>query len=242
MKETLPPNIALRSLHIQRQELRKLHPSNDVWGFYNSSLEEYQIAFSPVLGQTKIQNLIADTKDPVVVDLMAPTGTLRDLFSVIPEGNKKGISLSLCDLRSGRQKQKDKELGITQVTGDVTDSKTWSDLEKELNGRKANLIMERAVEGLDKLPVHAVFYASVLQKMWNMLDDEGVMLLQIPFLHTLSKAGIDIKAWVDTLGENEIEVRIDGYSEPTGVMFMQKSLSAPKNLPFPNNHHLIPRQ
>lgn len=88
-----------------------------------------------------------------------------------------GIAVSFRDKRGEKKKLRDKFLNIHQVKGDVMDSKTWRDVDKELGGRKADLIMERAAGGFSATPNDPIFYAAILVKIWKLLSDDGGMFV-----------------------------------------------------------------
>lgn len=205
--------------------------------YFDSRLANYQASFNRVLNGERIESLIAGIDKPVVIDLMAPPGTLVDLFiHHIPEGGM-GISVSLEDPRVAEDIQADNALNITHVVGDITESATWRKLSIALHGEKADLIMERARFGLDFLPEHAVFYAISVQRMWHMLSNNGVLLLEVPNNLTFKSKGVSVASWVDFLSSPSvgIEARSDLYNDKRLYVFIKKSATAPKDLPFPQD-------
>ena len=56
--------------------------SKDIWGDTNSSIESYDHSFEGVLHNDEtIADILSTMQSPLVVDLMAPTHTLADLFN-----------------------------------------------------------------------------------------------------------------------------------------------------------------
>jgi hypothetical protein len=224
------PNQA-RSLRRQKADLR-VNPGIDMeWGFYNSPILGYDATFRPVLEGRRIVDLVADKSNPVVMDLMAPTGTLRDLFGQLPPtASPRGVALSLGDLRDNQTKAEDTTLNITQVTGSITDSSTWKELDKALDGRKVDLAMARPLGGLRLLPRHPAFYALTAQRIWKMLAMDGAMLVQTPREFPYHGRPVDIQAWVDILKQSGIEAKLGAWNS---VLFIKRTAESPSRLPFP---------
>lgn len=218
-------------LYKLKQTLRCVYWPDKNWGIYNSSLDAYERTFKHVLNGSTIEDLVSHKQDPVVIDIMAPAGTLAELFAHIPSRNKLGIAVGLEDIRTSEQKLRDNELGITSVKGDITKSSTWKEIESALDGKKVDLIIERAVGGLNQLPRHAVFYGITLQRMWHMLSDDGILLLQLPSNLDLRVARVSPSLWVKALAEYGIEAR---YNPEYSALFVKKSSFSPAHLPFPS--------
>ncbi|MFA6992377.1 MAG: hypothetical protein WC269_03810, partial [Candidatus Gracilibacteria bacterium] len=172
-----------------------------------SSIDTYHNWFINVLEGKTIADLLTDKEKPVVVDLMSSTGALASLFEELPQQDKLGIAVSLGDSRTEEYKAEDKKLGIVQVVGDIVSSSTWRDIKKELQGRKADLIMERALGGWNHIPYSKLLYLTLLQRAWNILADGGTILLQPPdnkktgvplpvneLVSHMGSLGIDIKS------------------------------------------------
>jgi hypothetical protein len=181
------------------------------WSRYGEPIDDYDSYFSSVLHGKRIVDLLKAKKEPVVVDLMAPSATIVDLFNHLPQPQKHGIALSYEDLRTNEEKQRDSRMNIQQLQGDVLTSSTWKRLENSLDGRKADLVMERALGGLICIPVHKDFYAYAVSKMWNMLSDqEGVLLIQTPGIDKLESVDVFVPEWVEQL--NESGIKAESYS------------------------------
>jgi hypothetical protein len=224
------PNQA-RSLRRQKADLR-INPGIDMeWGFYNSPISDYENTFRGMLETGRIADLVADKGDPVVLDLMAPTGTIRYLFGQIPRTtNPSGVAISLEDLRDDQTKAEDTALNITQVTGSITDSSAWRDIDKALDGRKVDLAMARPLGGMRLLPRHPAFYALTAQRIWKRLGNEGIMLVQTPINLSYEERPVDIQAWVDILNQSGIEAKFGAWNN---VLLIKRAADSPAYLPFP---------
>jgi hypothetical protein len=198
------------------------HAGEKNWGIYNSPLESYQNTFSKVLDGEKIVEILSSVVHPVVVDFLASTGTLADLFSRIPGIGKLGVAVSLTDKRDNKQIERDELLGIKVVTGDLNKSRTWRETKKALGGRKVDLILERGEGGLFQISDEPLVMAVFLKRMWDMLSENGTMLLQIDYSIPLTEK------FVNTLEDQGVQVRASG-----GVLFIRRSVLSPDHLVLP---------
>ncbi|MCL4354133.1 hypothetical protein M1349_01530 [Patescibacteria group bacterium] len=229
------------SEHIR--QARQNYSPDSSWSSYNSNLSEYQDAFASVLNDKKILDLLSEKDKPVVIDVMAPSGTLADMFTQLPDKkNKLGIAISLEDLRSLDEIERDESLGICQVSGDITKSKTWRKASEILNGRKADLIIERGFGGLRRLPHNAVFYGLMLQRLWQLLAVDGTMLLQLSDIEDLISAKVSPSILVRNLNEAGIKASY-GQSIPFcySSLRVEKSADSPEHLPF-SDEAMVPEQ
>lgn len=112
--------------------------------------------------------------------------------------------------------------------------------------------MERAVLGLAYIPTHEKFYAIAINKAWQMLSDQGGMLLaQVLTAGQLRIANIRIDKWVNLLKENGIDATYQSSNFPPlmyllkrrpidlflpasiqGSIKLIKTPNSPKDLPF----------
>ena len=125
--------------------------------------------------------------------------------------------------------------------------KTWKDIQKALDDRKANLIMERAKAGFNNLPRSKEFYAIMLNRAWQLLEPSGgTLLFELPQLglfdseHFNIPSVNDVKKWIDLLRENGINVRSfpshpDSSIEDTTEIRITRQPSNPQTLPFAIN-------
>lgn len=209
------------------------------WRIYESSVASYDETFRLALG-TSIASFVKDRKSPVVVDLMAPSFTLLDLFvssTKVSDRDKFGLAVSLEDKRSKIQKWFAKMKNVQQIAGDIMLSSTWRDIDREMQGRKADLIIERAVGGLNILPQRTKLYAMLMNKAWQILSDQGgIMLLQTPFNDTLLKIGIDIQNFVNDLRAKGIDAEVFGLDNRIQnkrlILKLVKTAGSPEKIPF----------
>jgi hypothetical protein len=160
---------------------------------------------------------------------------LYTLFKQLPEGvHPSGYSVALTDIRESQQsKDKDTELGITHVVGDLHQSKTWAELEKEMAGKKAKLVVSRSLGGVNQIIPDQTLHLILLRKIWRLTADGGVILLQLPHEYYQGKP-FDTKAveFLDALKEQGAEVRY-ANTESFSTVYIRKPINASNNLNFP---------
>ena len=159
---------------------------------------------------------------------MASTAALRELFSYIPSDRSRvGIAVSLEDLRTDEQKAADRRLGLVQISGDLTKTATWREINQTFAGRKAHLIFERAEMGLIHLPKNKFFYSVVINRIWDMLDYGGILLMQLPYL-------LPINEWVKLLRVNSFDVN---YARR--ALRLIRTPKSPEKIPFLPNRFSV---
>lgn len=212
--------------------------NSDRWGIHDSLIRDYDDTFEWVLEGESIIDMVSKKSFPVVIDLMAPTGTLRDLFGKILVQKKFGLAVSLSDQRSNRDKRVDKQLGIEHVDGDILNMKTWRKIEKKLKGKKVDLIVERGLGGLTHITKDERVHFLLFQRAWDLLKEEGgIMLLEVPQVY----AGYttNVKEWIAHLREKGIKV-VDDF-EFNGVLKIVKTPDSPKKLPVLQKLPVLPQ-
>lgn len=227
--------------HEKERNKKVISAQKDQWGAYNSSLREYEITLDPVLFGQKIKDLVSHAEEPTIIDFLAPSGTIRQLFKQLPQPRKLGIAISLLDKRSESEKYYDASLGITQISGDLADTTTWREIRERLNGKKANLIIERGLAGLETIPPHPLFYAMSLQRMWSMLAENGVLLAQINYQGEFKHLGINIQKFQEAMISANIETCINldmGY----GFIYIKKNPDSPRVLPLTSEMLNLPEK
>jgi hypothetical protein len=219
-----------------RNYRKRQAPRDNYWLDYGSSLQSYKRTFAGVLKGTSIEDLLREKKSPVVLDLMAPSDTLVDLFSQL--GNlpdKIGIAVSLEDQRDDLTKQRDSNVGVFQIAGDLGQNNTWNEIERALEGNEIDLIIERGEGGIYHLPSHEEMYAIMLSRMWNMLSaNNGTMLIQIPAFVSLDSRRIRYREWFEIL--NRVNATLDINTPNCNILKLVKTPNSPKKIP------LLPRQ
>jgi len=202
---------------------------NGPWGMYGKDVSNYGWSFLGVLDEN-IKDLLKNRKNPVVIDLMSPTDAIYSLFLEIPDKKKLGLAVSLEDMRKRKKKNRDAEMNIKEIAGDLMKSSTWDTIEEELDGRKADLIMERAVDGLECIPQNPKLYAILLNKAWKLLSkDGGILLAEFPGIY-------DIQVWRLIAGLRKNEDRsMMSLKDDYGSCYLQlvKTPNSPEKLSFP---------
>jgi hypothetical protein len=202
------------------------------WAKYNSKLISYQHTFGEVLsGETKtIPSLLQGKKDPIVVDLMASPSAIRELFLYTDGESKHGVAVSLADKRWKFRQKTDQRMGIEQLTGDFTQKAAWDNLEDTVGVGKADLIMERALLGLEVLPQHRSYWQYAMARTWRLLSPlNGHLLLQLP--SNLQAQGINMKDWTEALTKADIQNWYAPQTDVRGVLHIVKTPSSPLALP-----------
>lgn len=226
------------SLHQRIREATKTnsYAQNEIKAVVNSPIEDYEKNFRKLLRNNifdrpkHIIDLIKQKPSPVVIDLMAPSGTLASLFEKVADKPKFGLAASLFDSRNDSQKERDEKLGIKQLSGDIMLSQTWDKIENLLGGRKADLIMERAYGGFS-IAISEKLYAILLNKAWKLLDDKnGTLLIQVPPVEADS---VSMGNWIKYLSKVGVNCKVDRY-KGGGIANLKlvKAPDSPKELPF----------
>lgn len=216
------------------RDFKKSDPKT--WIVYDSNISSYEYGFESVLKRGEhILDFVKNKPYPVVIDFLASSAALADLFRDLPDKPKYGLSVSLEDQRNSIQRQRDNQLNIHHITGDITQSFTWKAISKKLNGRKADLIIERGVGALYNIPANPRLYSILMRKAWRLLSDQyGVMLVEIPNKIAASKADIPMNKWFNMLREAGIQVSYSGpRNELNEALKIIKTPESPQALPFP---------
>lgn len=198
----------------QRDQIK----SGDKWGVYGSTLRDYGRNFYPVLGHDSIERLVANVDDLTVIDFMAPTDTIAELITSLPNTNSSlGIAVTRDDQRDDDQTKRDESLNIHQIHGNVTDQAVWSEIYGKLGKRKASLILERGLGAINPkyIPANKRLYEIAIRKCWDILDPNGgIILAQLHDDISLANAEIDIDAWKRLAQDEGIDIRCFTYKTP----------------------------
>ncbi len=228
-------------------EIRRIHEQErqsgfgnlDCWDIYGETFSQYVEDFNVVLGGTDLWAHLRRRESITVVDLMSPSRALLTLFRTLnPNQQKLGIAVSLEDLRSENERTLDRQLGITQIAGDLIDRSTVDQIHEVLNGRSADLITIRAKGGFRGIPKHAKFYALAAKRVWDMLSDQGGMFVgEVPDPVFCRENNIPIENWVTILRQNDIFARYAPQgnrlsSRDFSYVLVIKNPDSPKHLPF----------
>lgn len=210
--------------------------AKDDWPTYGASIDDYEKDFKPLLENGHIRDFIKNRSSPVVIDLMSPSDALASLFKKIPDKPKFGLAITLVDKRDIDQKQRDEKLGIKELAGNLLVGKTWARIRRELEGRKADLIIERAVLGWEFLPKDNNLYVILLDRAWRLLSEEnGVLLVQAPREEEPSIAShIRFNKVIELLNINGVGTTYCSVDKGYGgwALKIVKKENSPKRLPF----------
>jgi len=196
----------------QLRELRRCRGNNPNFGtsyaINASHIESYDNSFGSVLGRReKIADMIKRKRDPVVIDFMAHPATVKSLLKEARARGGVGMAVNYSGNRTVTH-YKAGAYSIINISGDIALRGTWRDVESVLEGRRANLIMERAIMGMENVPNHKIFYVSVLNRAWRILEPNGgTLLFETPTRGELAQAGIsgeDLMRWADALEKARI--------------------------------------
>jgi len=172
---------------------------------------------------------------------MAPHDMLIDLFLCLQINEEvrafkageqprkiKGAGIAVCyeDKRNLKKIRIAERMGIAQIIGDIRQKRTWKKITEELAGRKAHLILERAWGGLHCLPRHPLYYVYVMNCLWDMLDENGTAVLQVPTICADNDFNVTEK-WIKYLNREGFQVLYNG-----DVLYLKKTSNAPEYLPF----------
>ncbi len=233
---------ASTSLRASRQ--KHILPSGEMvqrsYLYHNEPISSYEESFAKVLEGRSIADLIRTRPIPIVIDLMAPPGTVNELLSTFPSG--RGLAVSIPDhdtkaLPEEDQLAYDSQL-VKWIPKDITQADTWKEVQAWLQGDKAHLIMERGMGALRHLPMHKLIYGILVNKSWANLDPNGgILLFETPNKASLAQNGIDIDAWIKVL-KNAVDTRYDpgkwASSNPqleTGKIMITRTPNSPAVLP-----------
>jgi len=144
---------------------------------------------------------------------------------------EKSIGVSLSDHRTnnGRLYRIDKKIyddGREHkiIIGNIFDTKVYKKIDKILQGKKVDFIVERMYAGLQNVPENLMVVMATLQRWYGLLDDGGIMLVELP-----SFVAPIMKRWLELLNkDNKVEVAFDEFRL---ALRINKLPGAPKQLP-----------
>lgn len=213
-----------------RQALHDSHASNrtnyDSWGIHDSNIADYDATFYDLLHGRSLADLMGERAEqtgrpPVVVDLLSSPAALRSMAAVLGHQHGttiEGISVALTDKRLTEQRNRDTMQGIQHVAGDVVQGQTRRQFRHALDGRTADLVIERGIMGLAFLPDHPQFYAFALDAIWSVLHrDGGQMFVQ---LHAAKFAQIglpDSRTIAERLQHHGVEAEASSPHRPSSL-------------------------
>ncbi len=151
----------------------------------------------------------------------------------------KSIGVTLVDHRNeatlSSLEKHDSEINHEVLQGNIFDQKTYDSLNKKLNSEKADLIISRMLKGVEFVPMDPYTVSKTLQTWYQLLNENGVMLVQAPivFNELLVK-------WVEKIqkeykGQISIDYKegnLDAKVNNCSVFRLSKLSGAPKELPL----------
>lgn len=230
---------ALKGLSYQDQvmQLTSARPDRGQDGIYNvygDTIGFYQLHFNKVLEGQRIIDFLESRETPLVIDLMGPSKTTRDLFTKAdPQPGRRGIAVTLEERRPYGERSRDKQHRIKELHEDLTTEKGYRSVIKEMKGQRADLIMERALRGLEHIPVHPEYYRLSLERIWNMLDEnEGMFLGQTLPKTVMEDHGIPVTSWLKDMQNNGIDIKFQDADAqiPYGALRLIKHTDSPRRL------------
>lgn len=206
---------------------------------YGSHIEAYENALGGLLGETisswvKRRRYLGNTV--YGMDIMSEGQALRDLPLT------GGTSVTLVDLRDEYEKSSDSARNINLIAGDINKNKTWKNIKADLERKDASgfdIIIARPNRGLLDASRNPNVNYFLAQKVWSLLNPEGIFLGQIP----LNIKGLE--EWVLLLDKTEgIKASVDlAYFKKAlekfsslgniayGPLLIEKGNAAPSKLP-----------
>lgn len=150
------------------------------------------------------------------------------LFSEFSPGFlKESFGTTLTDYRTEKEKEKDIENNHTVFSGDIFTNEGFRDLKKKLGGKKVNVLFERMQGALPVYP-QIGYMAGIFDRLYSLLDDEGVMFVQMPiFLRDRVKEDY-ADAFLEKLKPIpgiEITLNYDSH-----ILLLRKNKNAPASL------------
>lgn len=227
---------ATLSLRNRRQE--KQGRRFDDWPIQESTYKDYDDTFKGLLSNSlfkgSLLNFIQDRDNPTLVDLFSFPTALRSLF--IPLKNTdvniqtRGVSSALTDPRDDNAKTSDEYLGITHIAGDLAKTKTWNEIKSALGDKKADLIVERALGGLNYIPHDRTFFLLAMQNIWNTLSNVGgTALIDYSYIRPIFKP-MEVGEWCNMLQREGVDAEWH-KTKYTGAFRLTKHDNSPSVLP-----------
>jgi hypothetical protein len=232
IQESERPPLGMVARQIQTNRLkgdRRSFWGVTMWGAYRSNIAEYEKTFGGVLNGQRMGDLLKGKKNPVLIDIMSLSEALATLLRQFDGKEKFGLAISLEDLRTDEEKWRDAKRNIVQISGDILETSTWKRIEEQLQGRKADLIMERGHDGFSCMPRDSRLYASFLNKAWGLLKKEGgIFIAEVPY-------GFkdQAKKMVDGFRVNGIETSEGEAMDLFPSIKIVRAPNSPEKLPFP---------
>lgn len=236
-----------RKIENQRKEfVSDVNPEN--WTVFDSGLRDLFADFNYTLPlptytlRDYLKELYKDKKDGIVlVEMGGPAKQLsKDVSEFLTIKKSIGLTLDIgiteADKRGKLSSNEAK--GHKIITGDLFSSKTKSQLKKELDGEKVDILIERMVGGLSTIPNDENWLYLNLNSWYELLNENGVMFVEIPFFSNYPKIREDYAEWINQINKTHsktIEVQNhtskEEYYKSKSFLRLKKLSGAPANLP-----------
>lgn len=236
-----------RKLENQRKSLVSTEKAEN-WTVFDSGLRDLFADFNHTLPDPTytlrdyLKESYKDKQDGVVlVEMGGPAKQLsKDVseFLTIKKsiGLTLGIGITEADKRGLLSSNEADNHKI--IVGDMFSSKTKSKLSKELNGEKVDVLIERMVGGLSMIPTDENWLYLNLNSWYELLNENGVMFVEVPFFSNFPKIREDYIKWIDQIKKtNGKTMEIQNFVSSTeyykwkSFLRLKKLPGAPVNLP-----------
>jgi len=235
----------LETIELYKQ--KTINDRKDIYGIWDSNLESFSSAFHCVLPERYEKDQFTGLKNYIENDLKETKGSNigvevggigNNLFRGFSKDFfKKTYGITLIEHRTEEEKRKDENLNSSLgmnhkvLEGNLLSKNIYNTLEKELNNKKVNFIIERMIGGHDTIPNDFDIISKPLKLWYRILEENGIILMEIPPI----SYGL-IQNWVEMIEEiykSKLEVKF--YNN---VIRLKKLKDAPKELPVLKSKHI----
>lgn len=212
-----------RLVHDMQNSRRAIAARGDSWRVHGSSYIDYERTFEPF--SFRFREFLSGRQKPIIIDLLSSTHAIKSVISDFDIGQTRGIAVSLSDHRSEEEILQERALGLTHISGDLSGIKTWNGLKEELDGEKADLVIERGLSGCDYLPENGLYFLFVARRIWNMLSSNDGTFISDQLIGISSYR--EVNEWIKRARTKGVDVRQLG-----GLFKMVKHKNSPTALPY----------
>lgn len=218
------------------------------WGFHDSTLSDYGRSFQSIIGSASFPGFLRERERSygytTILDLMASEAAVAQAVQL---GFTRGLAVSL---GFQHEIEWDRELGkgrVQTINDDISSVELWEKVRAWSTNhteKGIDVVLARPEGGLlpDCIPLKPALYFRLLQNMWKVTAEGGVMIFQTPnafalvaqrYFEQLQDAGIDVR--LPPLVDNpEIAPNPFGVRSPLGFpVKIEKSVGSPRLLPQP---------
>lgn len=221
------------------------------WGVYDCLLDEstpckpsFAASFLPVLPseyreserpmadyiETYFQNRKENGDTLLALEIGGPGSAL---FTGVKEGFfAKTAGITLVDGRDPDERiAENEQLNHTVLEGNFRTPRVKEKVDAWREERKVDFIIERMCDGLKLLPRDPFYLAEEFSYWYELLNEEGVMFIQLPMIVEPLLADWEQRVLEETDGTIEMAMSNEGYGE-WWAMRLNKHAGAPEKLPF----------